>query len=395
MRLQGTRQKTIALAVTFLMSGCGSGGGEDTVKPWACDASATAPTSSLDPYEQAQALGKGVNFGNELEAPSEGDWSDGLHLQESHFVLAKAAGFDSVRLPIGPSLHSLAAAPYAIDASFLRRVDEVVHWGVAHDLRVVVDVHNYTELMSSPSGQRARFIALWTQLATHFKCAPDTVYYELLNEPNSGLDTATWNGLIADTITAIRAIDGRHTIVVGATNWSDESGLDGLNVPATETNAIVTFHYYHPALFCFQGKSWAGADYATTGIVWPGPPTTKVVAASGIGQWAKDWIDEYNTLQGRDNPASEYAVSVDIGTAAQWGVENNRPLWMSEFTAQDGADLDSRARWIQEARTDLESHGIPWSFWTLVSDPGTRLYDPGTKQWNTKLTAALGLSVSN
>lgn len=68
---------------------------------------------------------------------------------------------------------------------------------------------------------------------------------------------------------------------------------------------------------------------------------------------------------------------------------------MSEFTAQDGADLASRARWMAAVRTQLEASGIPWSAWTLLSDPGSRLYDTFAGLWTMELTAALGLDVHN
>ena len=40
-------------------------------------------TLSADPFDINKKLGRGVNFGNGLDAPSEGEW--GLTLQESHF----------------------------------------------------------------------------------------------------------------------------------------------------------------------------------------------------------------------------------------------------------------------------------------------------------------------
>ena len=378
-----------AAAAVLLLAGCASGDGSS-----ACPA---VPDGALEPCAQARALGKGVNFGDLLEAdPDEGAWSNGILIQESHFALAKEAGFDSVRLPVGFALHSQSSAPYTIDAAFMARVDQVVSWGLAHGLRMVVDLHNYNALQSDPQGQRARFVALWQQIATHFRSAPDEVYFELLNEPNTGLDAATWNGIVAETLTAIRAIDPRHTVVIGATDYSNPDGLVGLHVPDAERNAIVTFHYYTPNLFCFQGKvSFMGNDWATTGITWPGPPASPITPAPAVSAWVTSWIESYNTEPAARNPAGQWVIERDIAQAVAWGKENHRPLWMSEFTAQDGADLASRARWMAAVRKELESSGIPWSFWSLLSDPGTKLYDTSTGLWTTELTGALGLDVHN
>jgi endoglucanase len=386
----GSGRLAAALAAALLLASCRSPGGGDLPT---CAAPAAG---ALDPHAQARALGKGVNFGNELEAdPEEGAWSGGLKIEESHLDLARAAGFDSVRLPVGFAAHALDGAPYTIDAAFMRRVDQVVGWGLAKGLRVVVDLHNYGAVHTDPGGQRARLVALWRQIATHFRCAPDTLYYELLNEPSQGLTPATWSAIVADVLAAIRAVDPRHTVVVGATDWSNPDGLAGLQVPASERNAIVTFHYYAPTLFCFQGKTaFMGKDWATTGITWPGPPASPVTPAGGVGQWVVDWIGRYDTVRDpAQNPAGEWVIERDVARAAAWGAQHGRPLWMGEFTAQDGADLASRARWLAAVRTRLEAHGIPWSVWTLLSDPGSRLFDVSTGEWNTELTGALGLDV--
>ena len=76
-----------------------------------------------DPFfKQLKAgLGRGVNLGNALNAPNEGEW--GVTLKEEYFTKIKQAGFDSVRIPVRWSNHAGHAAPYAIDAKFLARVD--------------------------------------------------------------------------------------------------------------------------------------------------------------------------------------------------------------------------------------------------------------------------------
>lgn len=51
-----------------------------------------------DAFYQNARLGKGVNPGNALEAPEEGQW--GMRLEESYFDPIAAAGFNLVRLPV-------------------------------------------------------------------------------------------------------------------------------------------------------------------------------------------------------------------------------------------------------------------------------------------------------
>src|SRR5579871_4813384 len=57
---------------------------------------------------QVLRLGTGVNFGNMLEAPSEGEW--GLKVGKDYFSIVKKAGFDHVRLPISWTYHAAKTA---------------------------------------------------------------------------------------------------------------------------------------------------------------------------------------------------------------------------------------------------------------------------------------------
>ncbi len=58
----------------------------------------TSAIHSVEPFELNQKLGRGVNLGNALDAPQEGEW--GLTLRSELFDMIKEAGFDSVRIPV-------------------------------------------------------------------------------------------------------------------------------------------------------------------------------------------------------------------------------------------------------------------------------------------------------
>ncbi len=363
---------------------CKNSGGTDVIR------------EKLDPYEQTAALGKGVNFGNLLDCPQEGDWSiNHVVMEEWHFTLAKSAGFDSIRIPIKFSGHALKSPPYTIDEAFMRRVDQVVGWGLARGLKVVVDMHHYDEIHADPLAHADRFVAMWKQIAARYSDYSKDLYFELLNEPNDKLEGDVWNLIVSYCIHAIREIDGYHTVIVSCGQWSNNTGLNALRIPDDESNVIVTFHYYNPSLFCFQGQAWAGADFATTGIKWPGPPYPSMVAAPGVGQWVLDWFAHYNGEPADTNPAGTKIVQEEIAEMHDWSVAHNRPLWMGEFTAQGGADMTSRVNWTEFVRKELEKYGIPWSIWTLLSGPDSYLYDVNSGKWVLELTGALGLNVSN
>lgn len=109
--------------------------------------STPVPESTSTPIPSL-ALHRGINFGNMLEAPTEGEW--GLTVQEEYFDQVKQAGFDFVRLPVRWNAHAQQEAPYTIDPVFFTRVDEVVNWALERDLTIIVNIHHYEEMAWDP-----------------------------------------------------------------------------------------------------------------------------------------------------------------------------------------------------------------------------------------------------
>lgn len=346
-----------------------------------------ADDEAPDPFHQAQRLGKGVNLGNALEAPNEGEW--GLTLEEAYFGLIADGGFDTVRVPIKWSAHTAAEPPYTIDETFAKRVDWVLDQAESRGLNAVINMHHYDEIFEAPDDHRARFLRIWEQLAERYKDRPLSVYFEPLNEPHGKLDASAWNGLLAEAIRTIRGIDERHTLIIGTSEWGGIKGLDALNVPEEEQNAIVTFHYYEPFLFTHQGAEWGGPETSTTGLTWPGPPASEVQAADAADQvlWVHRWFEDYNTQPPEYNPASREQVIRDLDQAAAWGKENNRPLWLGEFGAYSKADMESRVRWTDFIRSEAENRSIAWAYWEFGS--GFGVYNRERAQWNDALHQAL------
>ena len=140
-----------------------------------------AASAMPDPFKMNQRLGRGVNLGNALDAPKEGDW--GVVLTNEYFDLVKQAGFDSIRLPVRWSAHAMTNAPYTIDADFMQRVDWAISNALSRNLPIVLDIHHFMEAYTDPNGQKEKFGALWKQIAEHYKAYPDLLLFELFNEP--------------------------------------------------------------------------------------------------------------------------------------------------------------------------------------------------------------------
>jgi len=328
---------------------------------------------------------KGINLGNRLEAPNEGDW--GGVIQAGDFPFIARRGFDHVRIPIRFSGHALAAAPYTVDATFFNRVDTVLDQATAANLAVVVDMHAYDELAADVPGQRARFVALWTQIATRYQSRPDTVAFELFNEPNGQLDT-TWNDLMLPAIQAIRASNPRRLLIVDSVFWADPTKLSTLTLPS-DANIMASIHLYEPKLFSFQGMAWMGAAYLTTGVVFPGPPATPIVPvqAAKDTDWANQWFIDYNTKPAATNPSGPATVAGQIALIVAYQQAQGRAVYNGEWGPQSGGALDSRARLVTMVRQQCESAGIGWAIW---EDPvNMNLFDSSAGTWLTAIIDAL------
>lgn len=332
------------LVTLAMYGGCGDEASNDDTQPF------EAP----DPFEQNARLGRGVNLGNALEAPSEGEW--GMTLQEAYFQLIASAGFDAVRIPIRWSAHASVDEPYAIDATFFERIDWAIEQALSRSLAVVINIHHYEEIASMPADHKARFLALWQQIAAHYQTHPVELLFEILNEPHDQLTPALWNVYLAEALGVIRQTNPNRTVVVGTANWGGLGALDELAVPEDDQNIIVTFHYYNPFPFTHQGAEWVSGSDSWLGTSW-------------------------------GTPADSQAVVQELAQAAAWGQEHNRPIFMGEFGAYSKADMASRARWTTHVARQAEAHGFGWAYWEFGA--GFGIYDRSLGAWNTPLLEAL------
>jgi endoglucanase len=302
-----------------------------------------------------RALGRGINLGNALDAPLNATWA--LRLRGDYFDAIKRAGFNSVRLPVAFYLHTAADAPYAIDPGFMARVDWAINQALSRGLVVVLDNHHDVGMENRPDDSLPRLAAVWTQLAERYRDYPETLYFELLNEPSGALNDDEWTKDAAVLLSAVRKADPKRTVVIGPAYWNSLDHLGALALPEDDRNIIVTVHYYVPMRFTHQGASWIPGADKWKGTTWTG--------------------DE----------AEQATLDRDFDKAAQWAVANRRPLYLGEFGAFQAADMESRARWTRAVADAARRRGMSFAYWEFGSSFGA--YDPTKLQWRTPLLTAL------
>jgi len=355
------------LALTAVLAGCASVPAPTAADPlaaWPPLPAAPAPGASPQARQFAARLGHGVNFGNMLDAPSEGAWS--LKVEDRYIDMTGPQGLgfiDHVRLPVRWSNHASPGADARIDPVFMARVDDVVRRLLARGVPVVLDMHHYHQLDGDgldegeapvdPAVVEPRFFAMWQQIAEHFADAPPHLAFEVYNEPHGRL-APHWNGIMSRAVRLIRRSNPARVIVVGPTQWNSARGLPDFVMPP-DPHLVLTVHHYDPYDFTHQGAPW-------------------VTPAKPVG------IPCCDAQQRRD-------ITGPLDLAQREGTRLGYPVYMGEFGAFDAVAPADRERYTRLMRDEMARRGIVWAYWELAG--GFGFFDPATGRLRAGLRDAL------
>ena len=312
-----------------------------------------AQPATPDAFEQNRKLGRGVNI-----IGYDPIWRsrEQARFQAKHFRLLKEAGFSSVRLNLHPFRRMIPANGYALGESWFEVLDWAVREAQAQGLRVILDLHEYNSLGNDPVTNKVKFLAFWRQLSAHCQSAPDSVLFEVLNEPCRKLTPVLWNEYLAEALAIIREKNPTRTVIVGPAFWNSIDHLAELELPAADRHLLVTVHYYKPMDFTHQGAAWADRK----------------------DKLGVNWLGTEEEMR---------AINDDLDQAASWAKQHNRPLFLGEFGAYDKAPMESRVRYVSSVARAAEQRGWSWAYWQFDSD--FILYDIGRDSWIEPIRRAL------
>lgn len=298
-----------------------------------------------------------INMGNALDAPGEGVW--GHTIEAKSFRLIKEAGFDTVRIPVRWSAHTNGYPDYLINEPFFRRVTEVINQALANDLQLILNVHHFEALNEDPGGNRAKFLALWDQIASRYKDLPDSVYFEIVNEPNAHFKGDLMRSILTEAFRQIRETNPTRILMMGGDNWSGINSLPSIPT-INDPNQVHTFHFYDPFKFTHQKASWTDLEN------------------SGTVQWGSR-ADKDELTQAADKARRAQA---DLGF----------PVFLGEIGAYEKAPYEDVVQYTDATRKAFEEAGISWCVWNFTAT--FPFYDSAASQWDGRKLAALGLSPS-
>lgn len=325
-------------------------------------------------HRAAAKLKRGMNLGNGWEATPGQGWDVKFTTHDIDRIADE--GFDHVRVPVAWHFRMKEAdGGIEIDPAFLAEIDPVLRRAIDRKLHVMLNWHHFDDLTRDPAAHRARFIAGWRAIATHFKDWPEGLSFELLNEPHGPLGGDTLNALYQDTVSALRAIGARRTLVVSPGQWGNFRELERLRLPDDDDGIIVTIHCYDPFHFTHQGAGWVDLA-ALRGVIYPGPPETPLQLPAALAEngGVRGFVDAYNRQPAATNPAGPRPIREALDFAREWSQRFGRPVHLGEFGAYQAGDEASRRRYLRDVRALAEERAIPWALWEWKA--GFGYWDP-------------------
>lgn len=314
----------------------------------------------LGQYETVEAMGSGWNLGNTLEANSNGTPSETVwgnpQASSALMKLIKNSGFNTIRIPVS-YLSKIGSAPdYKIDAAWLSRVKEVVDMALAEDLYVITNIHgdgyhgvtggwllcdaqNQTEI-------KAKFKAVWQQIATTFKDYDEHLIFESMNEvfdgtyewqnpgvpyPNAGYyqNINDYNQIFVETVRPISLNNAKRWLLIPGWNTDIDltSEAKGFKIPEDKyvdrstsgKRLMISVHYYAPWDLC-------------------GDDTDEGVTRWGDEAWRQNSSKCTTYGQGAN---SESTMSGQFEKLKSWFTSQGYPVVVGEYGTVDKTSYDA------------------------------------------------------
>jgi len=301
----------------------------------------------VSPWEMVERMGKGINLGNTLEAPEEGNWS--APAEEYYFHDFADAGYTHVRIPIRWTNHMLDSTPYTVDSAWMDRVEEVIDWALDTGLVVIINSHHDDDWLYDGFPKNIdRFEKLWEQISTRFADKPENLVFEIVNEPYFALSRAHVDTLQSRIFPIIRESNPTRIVIFTGGGNDTQPRMTNyrvfyhFNIP-DDPYVMAYFHYYVPYEYCQLGQ----------------------------GTWGT---------------TAEYQQMIsDFTVAKNWSDTKNVPILLGEFGVTRKAHRPSMVKWYEHLTKTAEEFGFAQATWCTGGKDNYATYYRNHAYWDHQL----------
>lgn len=231
-------------------------------------------------WKYAEKLGIGWNLGNQFDAYANGVsgetvWGNPKATPQT-FTKVKAAGFNTVRIPVTWMGHFGEAPEYKIEEAWLDRIAEVVGYAEDAGLNVILNMHHdgadskyWLDIKSAAANSAIQtrileqITALWTQIAVKFQDKGDFLMFEAFNEIHDGgwgwgtnrsdggkqyKCLNEWNQAFVDAVRAAGGENEERVLGIPAYCTNVDIAIESLVLPKDKVlgKQMVSVHCYDP-----------------------------------------------------------------------------------------------------------------------------------------------------
>ncbi|MDB9720627.1 cellulase family glycosylhydrolase [Winogradskyella sp.] len=352
--------------------------------------------AQTSPEVMVDRMGRGINVGNVLSAPFEGNWAPVL--VESYIQDIAVVGFKNVRVPIRfdnqttsldavnyeNNLGNYIGSPsdYQVNSTYLDRIEEVTNWIVDNEMVAIIDVHGdhwFWESYDSESAEyktgndrlaaEDRFRAIWRDISERFQNKSENILFEIMNEAYFSMSAPEVNYINSEILSIIRVTNPTRNVIVnggGVNSWEAP-----LQIPSSFINGddylIATFHYYRPFSFTSSSRpEFNDNDWGTT--------------------------------------SDKATVDSEFDAVLSWSQFNDIPIFFGEFGADNtcgfdyedgicgtdgGPDNASRVEYHRYLAEAAVSRGFSFAAWDAGHKSNKTIYNVSDRSWVVDVRNAL------
>lgn len=335
------------------------------------EASVTGKTAA----KIAENMGVAWNLGNSLESVyGSGEVNEKAYgnpkTTKKLIQSVKAAGFNTIRIPVS-YLNKIGSAPdYTIDSDYLNRVQQVVDYAYDMGMYVIIDIHGdgFNDITNSwidisisnvtqVDEMLNKFRKVWSQIANRFAEYDQRLVFESFNElmindvylssPDPAY--ANINALNQAFVNAVRASGSQNTdrvLIVSGYNTDIDltvspvaSTTKFIKPKDTKTNRLMlSVHYMDPFDFTLNSNN-------------------------GTSSWGTD--AELSHMHEQFNKISSFANSL------------NMPVFLGEYGPMDKENIAVRSSYCYWLNYYAAENGIVTAYWDngVLGDGGSALFD--------------------